>query len=175
MVMDYWGTSHDEEEIAIACRRDPDLGTDDVSLKTAAESYGFEVDSKNDASFNTVSGWLDKGVPPIVNWFTCGRPDHGNDEVADGHYSVVVGLDKANIYLQDPEIGGMRTLDRDDFMRVWFDFRTAFISGWDDMIIRQMIAVYPKSRPCGRTGAGSEQRHVSLRSTRLPLLASPTP
>ena len=81
-------------------------------------------------------------MPVIVNWFTRGRSDYGDSQVPDGHYSVVVGLDKANIYLQDPEIGKMRTLDRDDFMRVWFDFKPAYISSWEDMIIRQVIAVY---------------------------------
>jgi ABC-type bacteriocin/lantibiotic exporter with double-glycine peptidase domain len=142
MVLDFWGVAKSEEEVAVACRRDPDLGTDDESLKTAAESYGFEVEIENGASFDSVRKWLDQGVPPIVDWFTRGRSDYGDDAVPDGHYSVVVGLDDTHIYLQDPEIGGLRTLARDDFMRVWFDFTPAFITSWDDMIVRQLIAVY---------------------------------
>ena len=59
----------------------------------------------------------------------------------DGHYSVVVGLDKDNIYLQDPEIGKLRTLERSDFMKVWFDFTGENINSWDEMIIRQLIAI----------------------------------
>jgi predicted double-glycine peptidase len=64
-----------------------------------------------------------------------------DSEVPDGHYSIVVGLDKQYIYLQDPEIGGLRQLARDDFMKVWFDFRGEYITSWNEMIIRQLIAV----------------------------------
>ncbi len=143
MVLDYYGVEKDEKEIAEKCGRDPKLGTDDVSIKKAAENYGFKVEIQNEAAFEDIQHWLDKKVPVIVNWFTRGRSDYDDSEVPDGHYSVVVGLDKENIYLQDPEIGKMRTLDRNDFMRVWFDFKPARITSWDDMIIRQLIAVYP--------------------------------
>lgn len=143
MVLEYWGTNKSEEEVAVACNRDLDLGTDDVSLKKAAESCGLKVEIENNASFDSIQKWLDRKVPAIVDWFTRGRSDYGNEEVPDGHYSVVVGLDDMYIYLQDPEIGGLRKLNRDDFIRVWFDFKPAYINNWDDMIIRQIIAVYP--------------------------------
>ena len=85
---------------------------------------------------------MDKKVPVIVNWFTRGRNDYSDSEVADGHYSVVVDLDNTFIYLQDPEIGSIRKIARDDFIRVWFDFKSDHITNWDDLIIRQMIAIY---------------------------------
>jgi ABC-type bacteriocin/lantibiotic exporter with double-glycine peptidase domain len=143
MVLAYYGTEKDEEEIAVKCGRDPNFGTDDKCLKEAAEGYGFKAEIQNEASFEDVQNWLDKKVPVIVDWFTRGRSDYDDSEVADGHYSVVVGLDAENIYLQDPEIGKLRTVDRDDFMRVWFDFKGDHITLWDDMIIRQLIAIYP--------------------------------
>ena len=52
--------------------------------------------------------------------FYIGRIDYSESEVSDGHLSVVVGIDKENIYLQDPEIGKLRTISRDDFMKVWW-------------------------------------------------------
>ena len=55
--------------------------------------------------------------------------------------TTVVGLDEEYIYLQDPEIGSMRKLEREDFMTVWFDFRGKYIKS-DELIIRQIIAVY---------------------------------
>ncbi len=143
MVLDYWNIEKSEEEIAMACRRDPELGTDDASIKKAAESYGLRVEIENNASFDSIQHWLDRRVPVIVNWFTRGRADYGNEEVPDGHYSVAVGLDNIYIYLQDPEIGGLRKLERDDFMRVWFDFKPAYIKSWGDMIILQLIAIHP--------------------------------
>lgn len=142
IVLAYFGVEKSEEEIAELCGRDPELGTDDAGLKKAAENYGFKVEIKNNATFDDIQEWLQKGVPVIVDWFTRGRADYLDSEVADGHYSVIVGLDDKNIYLQDPEIGGMRTLDRNDFMKVWFDFRGEHITSWEDMIVRQIIVVY---------------------------------
>lgn len=146
MVLGYWRINKSEEEVAIVCNRDPELGTNDASLKKAAELYGLEVEIENNASFDSIQKWLDRKVPVIVNWFSRGRSDYGDGEVPDGHYSVVVGLDDTYIYLQDPEIGGLRRIECDDFMRAWFDFKSAYINSWEDMIIRQIIAIYPKER-----------------------------
>lgn len=146
MVLGYWGINKSEEEVSVVCNRDPDLGTNDMSLKKAAESYGLKVEIENNSSLDSIQRWLDRKVPIIVNWFTRGRSDCSDGEVPDGHYSVVVGIDDTHIYLQDPEIGGLRKLERDDFMRVWFDFKPAYINSWEDMIIRQIIAVYPKKQ-----------------------------
>lgn len=145
MVLAYYGLEKSEKEIAEKCGRDEKLGTNAESIKQAAESYGFVAEIQNEASFGDIQQWLDKKVPVIVNWFTRGRSDDPDSAVPDGHYSVVVGLDKENIYLQDPEIGKLRTIARDDFLCVWFDFKSDHITSWDDMVIRQLIAVYPKN------------------------------
>ena len=140
IVLDYYGI----QKIADRCGQNPKLGIDDVSIKKAAEFYGFIAEIKNRSNFNDIQRWLKKKVPVIVDWFTRGRSDYDNSQVPDGHYSVVIGLDKGNIYLQDPEIGAIRTFKREDFFRVWFDFKADHITSWKDMIIRQLIAIYPK-------------------------------
>jgi predicted double-glycine peptidase len=98
----------------------------------AARLYGFKTSLKDRASFQDIKTNLDKKIPVIVDWFS-------TDE---GHYSVVVGLDKKNIYLQDPELGHLRTMDRTTFFRVWFDFDTEFIKTKNDLILRRMIVIY---------------------------------
>lgn len=142
ILLSYYGIEKDEKELYKLCKTSPGLGTDDKSLKEASESLGFKVEIQNNASFDDIQKWLEKGVPVIVDWFTRGRTDYTDSDVADGHYSVVMGLDDENIYLQDPEIGKMRTIERDNFMRVWFDFTGEIINSWDEMIIRQLIAIY---------------------------------
>lgn len=107
-----------------------------------AENLGFKVEIKDIATYEDIQQWLKKGIPAIVNWFSRGRYDYDEDEVADGHNSVVVGLDKEYIYLQDPEVGRIRKINREDFFRVWFDFSGEYIEKWEDMIIRQIIAIY---------------------------------
>jgi len=141
IILDYYGLKKSEKELAKLCQYDKDLGVDDDKIKNTAEGLGFKVKIKNNSNFKDIENWLDKKVPVIVNWFTKGRQDYSESEVADGHYSVVTGLDEKHIYLQDPEIGKIRKLKRDDFMRVWFDFKGEYIEP-KELIIRQTIAIY---------------------------------
>lgn len=143
IVFDYYGVEKSEQEIARLAGTTQDLGTDDEGIKKAAENLGFKVEIKNEASFEDIQDWLDKKVPVIVNWFTRGRIDYSEEDVPDGHYSIVVGLDDEFIYLQDPEIGKLRRITRDNFMKVWFDFKGETIKP-DELIIRQLIAIYQK-------------------------------
>ena len=143
MVLEYWGLSKTEKELAELTKVSHTIGTNDIAIKKATEFLGFQVEIKNNSSFKDIQYWLDTKVPVIVDWFTKGRSDYSDSEVADGHYSVVVGLDAECIYLQDPEIGGLRKIERDDFMKVWFDFTGKQINSWEEMVIRQIIAIYP--------------------------------
>ena len=141
IVLGYYGLDKSEKELAQLCKVDKNLGVDDEKIKRSAEALGFKVRIKNNGSFKDIEKWLDKNVPVIVNWFTKGRQDYSESEVADGHYSVVIGLDEKYIHLQDPEIGKIRKLKREDFMRVWFDFKGEYMRS-DELIIRQLIAIF---------------------------------
>jgi ABC-type bacteriocin/lantibiotic exporter with double-glycine peptidase domain len=141
IVLDYYGIEKSENELAKLCKVDKNLGVEDKIIKRVAEQLGFKVIIENDSNLKDIEKWLDKKVPVIVDWFTKGRLDYSESEVADGHYSVVAGLDDKYIYLQDPEIGRIRKLKRDDFMRVWFDFKGEYIKP-SELIIRQIIAIY---------------------------------
>ena len=55
--------------------------------------------------------------------------------------TVVMGLDDNFIYLQDPELGAMRKIERNNFMRVWFDFKGEYLK-LDELIVRQIIAIH---------------------------------
>ena len=141
MVLDYYEVDKSEEDLAKLCKTTDELGTNDVGIQEAAKSLGFKVEIKNNSTFEEIQMWLDKKVPVIVNWITTGRKDYSESEVADGHYSVVVGLDDDFIYLQDPEIGKLRKIKKDDFMKVWFDFTGKVIKP-EELILRQIIAIY---------------------------------
>lgn len=143
IVLRYYGIDKTEQELAELAGTG-ELGTDDVGIVNAAKTLGFEAAVKNGGSFGDIEGWLNKKVPVIVNWFTRGRSDYSDSKVADGHYSVVAGIDNEHIYLQDPELGALRTIGRDDFMKVWFDFTGKHIAA-NELVIRQLIAVFPKS------------------------------
>jgi predicted double-glycine peptidase len=141
IVLDYYGVQETEEELAKLCGTTVELGTSDEQIKKAAESLGFRVEIKEECELEDIQMWLDKKVPVIVDWFTRGHSGYTDEDIADGHYSVVAGLDADYIYLQDPELGGIRKLKREDFLTVWFDFYGRYIAK-DNLIIRQLIAVY---------------------------------
>lgn len=140
IVLDYYGLNKSEAEMAELVGATKILGTDADSLVRVAKQLGFKVVIKNNSNFTDIEKWLAKGVPLIVDWFTRGRQDYPDSAVADGHYSVVCGVDDEYIYLQDPEIGGIRKIKKDDFKRVWFDFSGEFIKP-DELIVRQIIAI----------------------------------
>ena len=141
MVLEYYGINKSENELAQLCKFKKGLGVDDKGIKTATEKLGLKAVIKNNSSFKDIEKWLKKGTPVIVDWFTRGRTDYGDSSVADGHYSVVMGLDNDFIYLQDPELGAMRKIERNNFMRVWFDFKGEYIKS-NELIVRQIIIVH---------------------------------
>ena len=141
IVMGYYNVDKTENELAQLTKLIPGLGIDDKNIADAARVLGFKVEIKNESSFEDIEQWLKRGVPVIVDWFTRGRRDYDDSGVSDGHYSVVTGLDDEHIYLQDPEIGGERKIEREDFMKVWFDFIGYYLKP-EELIIRQLIAIY---------------------------------
>lgn len=141
MVLEFYGIQKTEEELAVIMDWDKDSGVDDQAIKKAAESFGLKAEIKNKSNFQDIEKWLSRKVPVIVDWFTSGRLDYTESDVPDGHYSVVVDLDEEYIYLQDPEIGHIRKLEKEDFMTVWFDFTGKYIKP-EELIIRQLIAIY---------------------------------
>ncbi len=141
MVLNYYGLEKSEEELFKMCGTNEKLGTSAENIKKAVEKLGFKVEIKNHSTFEDIQYWLGKKVPVIVDWFTRGRTDCDDSDIADGHYSVVVGLDNEYIYLQDPELRNIRKLKKEDFMTVWFDFKGKYIKP-DELVIRQIIAIY---------------------------------
>jgi len=141
IVLAYYGVEKSEKELAKLSGWNKKLGVDDKGIKKAAEKLGFKVKIKDNSSFDDVGKWLGKDAPVIVDWLSRGRNDYPESEMADGHYSVVCGLDNKLIYLQDPEIGKIRKIKQDDFKRVWFDFKSEYINK-NELIIRQIIVVY---------------------------------
>ena len=141
IILEYYGVNKSEDELAKLAGHKKGLGIDDKGIKRVAEKLGFKVKIKNNSSFKDIESWLSKGVPVIVGWFTKGRAYCGDSSTADGHYSVVMGLDDEFIYLQDPELGSIRKIERNSFMRVWFDFKGEYLRP-NELIIKQIIAVY---------------------------------
>jgi predicted double-glycine peptidase len=142
MVLDYYDVRVTEKKLAQLAGHTKTHGVTDQDIKRVAEHFGFKVEIKNNCTFSDIKKYLKKGVPPIVDWFSGSPVDCTDQDIADGHYSAVVGLDQKYIYLQDPELARIRCLKRKDFFRVWFDFDDQYLKNKKDLILRQIIAIY---------------------------------
>jgi len=139
IVLAFYGVEKSEKELMSLCKVKPHsgMGTSAKNIKNAAEKLGFKAKIKENSSFKDIEFWLKKNVPVIVDWFTRGDD---NCEIADGHYSVVEGLDDKFIYLQDPEIGKIRKIKKNDFLKVWFDFKGMYIKP-SELVTREIIVI----------------------------------
>jgi ABC-type bacteriocin/lantibiotic exporter with double-glycine peptidase domain len=135
MILDYFGEQVSESMLVKLTGATPQRGTSAQGVKSAVEALGFNAQIKDNAGFEEIKFWLDKKVPPMVDWFSV------YNDYPEGHCSVVVGLDKRYIYLQDPEIAGLRKMKRSDFLRVWFDFEGDFMKDRSDLILQRLIII----------------------------------
>lgn len=134
MVLEYYGVKKTERELGVRAGCTTARGTPAKGLISAAREFGFRGTIKEFADLKDIRRYvIQKKIPVIVQWFS----------VDEGHYSVVVDIDKENIYLQDPEIGRMRSMRLDAFKRVWFDFPGDFLRAKSDIVVRRMIVIEP--------------------------------
>jgi predicted double-glycine peptidase len=140
MVLDFYGFKMGEKELAKLSGMTLNEGVSAEGLKKAAQNLGFSVFIKENAELSDIRFYIKKGIPVIVDWFC----------EDDGHYSVVVGIDKNKITLMDPQLRKVfifvrrRVMQVKTFFRVWFDFPGDYIESSKDIILRMMIVVTPK-------------------------------
>lgn len=136
MVLDFYGKEFSEKELARASGYCPEQGTNPQGILSAAKKLGFQGLLREKSSLDELEAIINKGIPVIVDWFW-------EDE---GHYSVVVGFNKKNIILADPSLKRLRKMEKEKFLRVWFDFEPDFMKTEKDLILRMMIVVFPKEK-----------------------------
>lgn len=136
MVLAYFGVQKTEQQLVKLSHCNPKKGVDGKGLVTAAKALGFKGSVKNNSSIADLRQYvLKKKIPVIVDWFSW----FGFD--VDGHYSVVVHIDKTHIYLRDPELKKIRKISLQTFRRAWFDFPGDFMTSKKELILRRMIVI----------------------------------
>lgn len=140
MVLDYYGVSVPETEIAKVAGATREKGTSIEGLVKAAKHFGFRAFVKEKSTLGDLRYYIKREIPVIVDWFF----------ENDGHYSVVVDIDKKNIVLMDPTLRKVfiyvrrRKFSTEEFLRIWFDFPGDFIKDPKDLILRLMLVVTPE-------------------------------
>lgn len=134
MVFDYYGIEATEREIGKISGTTKKYGTSPESMEKTAAHFGFEAILKTKGTLNDLKHYLDRKIPVIVNWFW----------EDDGHYSVVVGMDKKNIVMRDPSFWRIRKMPTGKFQKVWFDFKGDERRP-EGMVSQLMIVITPKT------------------------------
>jgi len=134
MILAYYGVEKTERELTRLCHCTPAHGTRAEAILRVAKELGFRGTIKDNSSLKDIRRYVRKNVPVIIDWFS----------QTDGHYSVVVGIDEENIYLQDPHLGHMRAIELPVFKRIWFDFPGPYLRSRNDLILRRLIIITPK-------------------------------
>ncbi len=143
MVLDYYGVSVSEQELARLSVSSGEKGTSVSGLVKAAKHFGFKAFLKKNSSLKDLEYFVNKKIPVIVDWF--------NED--DGHYSVVVDINKKEDVLMDPALRKIliyirrKVFSRETFLRIWFDFPGDHINSPKDLVLRLMLVVTPTKNP----------------------------
>jgi len=108
------GADYPEDELARACNTNPS-GATLSDAANAVRSLGFNALFLPEATFEMLSGWLQRGVPMIVG-IAVEDLVHG---VTGSHAVVVCGIEEGQVIVVDPAIGAERRLELEMFLRAW--------------------------------------------------------
>lgn len=137
MVLGFFGVKITEKKLTEISGCTPSCGIGAEGLVCAARKLGFRARIKDLSELEDIREWVNRRkIPVIVDWFA----------FEGGHYSVVSGIDRENIYLEDPSLGYRRALKLSTFKRLWFDFPNDYLKSKNDLIIRRMIVIDRSSR-----------------------------
>ncbi len=119
-LLDYYGVKMSERELGNLCGTSKALGTEPEVLLEVLKKLGFKAVAKRNGTWEDLQKLVTHGTPVLVDWWSdFGKP-------AEGHYSLVYKVTDDKISLMDPEIGGYRTMGKERFMKLWYDF---YLSG----------------------------------------------
>lgn len=125
-ILVYFGKSDDRElYLADELNTSSDWGTEPKDIKRVAEEFGLKVKMRERLTLDELRDYVEQGIPVMVAyqaWREDGKQTPWKEDWEDGHYSVVVGVDDDNVYLEDPSlIGEIGFIPRDEFMERWHD------------------------------------------------------
>ncbi|MRR15602.1 MAG: hypothetical protein EG826_03990 [Deltaproteobacteria bacterium] len=123
-VMNYYGVEASGDEL-IRKLGTSEEGTPPQAMIAVAQSYGFDVKSGSQWSLNQVKQYVDAGTPVIVllqAWADRYMAlDDWRRDWDDGHYAIVIGLNKDVLLFEDPATIRRTWLREREFLARWHD------------------------------------------------------
>lgn len=128
-VLAYYGTNVGIDKL-VNLTNNNENGTLPHNIADAANTLGFQSEIKENLSVEDLQGYVDKGVPVIVNIQAVVNSTENinwTSSQQNGEYMVIVGVDSQNIYLEDPNIlGSTGYIPIQEFLDRW---HTTFQNG----------------------------------------------
>jgi len=123
-VMSYWGKNVDERELIKVLQTTSEEGTYPENIVRGAQAFGFEAEARDHLSLEEVEQFTAEGAPMIAlvqAWRSEKRTsDSAAEEWDNGHYIVVLGVDKNYVYFEDPYARMSKAfMPRDTFVDHW--------------------------------------------------------
>lgn len=126
-VLAYYGTDIRMDEL-INMTNSTENGTSSDNIAQAARQLGFNVELKENMTLEDLQNNINQGIPVIIDcqaWKsnnTNTSSQNWTTDQQDGHYMVVVGVDKDNVYFEDPAVLGSRGyIPHQEFLDRWHD------------------------------------------------------
>jgi predicted double-glycine peptidase len=103
----------------------PQQGTRPENIVRAAREFGLTAELREGLGLEDLEAALRKGTTAIVNiqaWRE-GQDKPWAETWEDGHYVILLGMDAANMYFEDPSLLGTRgVIVRREFLDRWHDY-----------------------------------------------------
>jgi len=125
-ILAYYGVRDDSESVlAQELHTDPQFGTDTSDIVRVARASGLAAEQREGMTLHDLEELVLRRVPVMVAYQAWRDEDATGpwaNEWERGHYSVVIGLDAENVYLEDPVlIGEVGFIPRAEFLERWHD------------------------------------------------------
>jgi predicted double-glycine peptidase len=123
-VLSYWGKDLDEEDLMALLHTTPETGTYPEDIVRVAQILGFKAEVKENLTLDQIEEATAQGIPVIIlsqAWRS--RQDSAasvEDDWQNGHYIVVLAVDKDYVYFEDPYVRmGKGFMPRETFDQHW--------------------------------------------------------
>ncbi|MDD1702186.1 MAG: C39 family peptidase [Methanoregula sp.] len=126
-VFNYWGVDVREGTLMQELNTTGDAGTAPDSIVNVARAHGLTAYRAENLTIDDLARAVDAKIPVIVDCQAWRDPNEVNESWEslweDGHYMIVIGVDSANVYFEDPSLQGTRGyIPRDEFESRWHDY-----------------------------------------------------
>ena len=153
-VLHYYGVEEREDRLMTELKASPEEGTHPAEILQVARAHGLRAEMREGLGIEDLKSALDRGTPVIAAIQAWKAGDRSLPAWAktweDGHYVVILGLDAASVYVEDPSLLGCRgIIPRAEFLERWHDYEGRPPFGADRRAYVRM-GIFLEGRPAAR-------------------------